>query len=108
MKPIERPETPAQAQRWETVKNRYLHAGLCLRCASQAAWGHQCGFTRVHPACDLCAGTDLPRSLTDRHGYEGVKWLRRSPNDARQGEYGSVGDPPGADADQIRAIAESA
>jgi hypothetical protein len=38
-----RPETLRQAQVWEGVKHRYVLAGLCDRCAAQAAWGHQWG-----------------------------------------------------------------
>jgi hypothetical protein len=51
----EPPETMRQAKRWETVKNRYLAAGLCIKCASQAAYGHQLAFSRIHPPCDDCA-----------------------------------------------------
>jgi hypothetical protein len=51
----EPPETIHQAKRWETVKNRYLAAGLCVNCASQAAYGHQLAFSRIHPPCDDCA-----------------------------------------------------
>lgn len=50
----EPPETMRQAKRWETTKNRYLAAGLCVTCASQAAYGHQLGFARIHPPCDKC------------------------------------------------------
>jgi hypothetical protein len=51
----DRPETVRQAQTWETVKNRYVAAGLCHKCASQAAWGHQIGFSRVeHAPCAAC------------------------------------------------------
>ncbi len=71
------PETAHQAAKWERVKNRYLRAGLCLRCASQAAWGHQCGFLAINPPCDDCAGVELPAWLTDHHGLRAVKWLRR-------------------------------
>ena len=33
-----RPETLAQVDQWETTKRRYLRAGLCHKCAAQAAW----------------------------------------------------------------------
>lgn len=74
--PRERPETPRQAQHWETVKNRYLQAGLCRRCAAQAAWGHQCGFRLIHPPCQVCRAIKLPTELVERHGQRPVKWLR--------------------------------
>jgi hypothetical protein len=49
------PETKSQAQRWEGVKNKYLAAGLCLKCASQEAWGHQIGFARLeYQPCSQC------------------------------------------------------
>lgn len=50
-----RPETLAQAEHWQRRNREYVRAGLCLRCAAQAAWGHQLGFTRVHPPCAACA-----------------------------------------------------
>lgn len=49
------PETPGQAQAWERVRGRYERAGLCARCAAQAAWGHQCGFATIAPPCPACA-----------------------------------------------------
>jgi hypothetical protein len=71
------PETPRQAVEWETAKRRYLGLGLCLRCASQAAWGHQCGFSQIHPPCDDCRGTALP---TDDYWFanrseRAARWL---------------------------------
>jgi hypothetical protein len=48
------PETITQAKAWMTVKNIYLELGLCEGCAAQAAWGHQCGFTVIHPPCNDC------------------------------------------------------
>lgn len=74
--PRERPETMIQARTWEVVKNRYLRAGLCLRCAAQAAWGHQCGFRLIHPPCEVCRALELPAELVERHGQRPVKWLR--------------------------------
>lgn len=48
-------ETPSQARNWERIKNLYLANGLCHRCASQAAYGHQLGYTSLQrepcPAC---------------------------------------------------------
>jgi hypothetical protein len=52
------PETMRQAQRWDVIKLRYMDAGLCHRCAAQAAWGHQDnagGWNDLQPPCDRCA-----------------------------------------------------
>jgi len=52
------PESMRQAQRWDVIKLRYKDAGLCDRCAAQAAWGHQDnagGWNDLHPPCDRCA-----------------------------------------------------
>lgn len=48
------PESRRQAQRWEQCKRRYLAVLGCHRCAAQAAWGAQCGFSVVHPPCVSC------------------------------------------------------
>jgi len=51
------PETPAMAKQWEIAKRRYLRAGLCHKCAAQAAWAHQPGtggFKLLQPPCDDC------------------------------------------------------
>lgn len=77
MKTSEEPETKGQAANWELVKNRYLKAGLCHRCASQAAWGHQCGFTAINDPCDYCRWIAIPPRLIEQHGYRAVKWLAR-------------------------------
>jgi hypothetical protein len=50
----EQPETPAQAKEWDKRFSAYQRGGLCPRCASQAAWGHQFGFTRVHAPWQGC------------------------------------------------------
>lgn len=49
------PETRREAANWETAKNKYLAAGLCYRCAAQAAWGIQNGWGTIHPPCRACA-----------------------------------------------------
>ena len=61
--PLTRPESPTQAQTWDKVASRYRAAGWCDQCAAQAAWGHQCGFTQIHPPCPTCRG----RALPDQH-----------------------------------------
>jgi hypothetical protein len=52
-------ETLEQAAEWERTKTRYLRAGLCHRCAAQAAWGHArgagVGWNAIHPPCAVCA-----------------------------------------------------
>jgi hypothetical protein len=47
----------AQARAFDRKKKRYRRLGLCHPCASQAAWGHQCGFGkgRIHDPCATCA-----------------------------------------------------
>ncbi len=53
-----RGETLDQARAWDRVKGRYLRAGLCHRCAAQAAFGHQVGaggWNAIHPPCADCA-----------------------------------------------------
>lgn len=47
-------ETLSQVRYFDTLKRRYVGFGLCQRCAAQAAWGHQLGFSRVHPPCAEC------------------------------------------------------
>lgn len=49
------PETPRQAEKWIRVKSWYDRSGLCARCSSQGAWGHQLGFSNVKPPCHPCA-----------------------------------------------------
>jgi hypothetical protein len=58
VKPSTRPESLAQARTWEKTKGRYLAAGLCRKCAGQAAWAHQSGaggWGLAHPPCSDCA-----------------------------------------------------
>lgn len=70
-------ETQAQADEFSIMRSRYGKAGLCTRCAPQAAYGHQYGFSQVHPPCAGCAETvaAMPtaqpngwRSQSRRHG----------------------------------------
>lgn len=51
----DKPETLSQARRWEVNRRRYeIDAGLCARCAGQAAWAHQLGWRSI--ATSPCAG----------------------------------------------------
>lgn len=50
-----KPETVGEARTWQKTLTRYRADGLCHRCASQAAWGHQNGFSLIRPPCDECA-----------------------------------------------------
>ena len=64
------PETLRQAQRWEAIKICYAEAGLCDRCATQPAWGHQDnggGWDNLRPPCDHCETVvrGLPVSTTN-------------------------------------------
>jgi len=74
--PNDKPETLSQAHHWQAVKSRYEYAGLCTACASQCAWGHQLGFTRLdRRPCDACQSYVLPSWLLQRHGMRGQTWL---------------------------------
>lgn len=51
------PETIEQVHTWDRTKLRYVRAGLCHKCAAQAAWGHQAGaggWLPLHPPCPSC------------------------------------------------------
>ena len=48
------PETTGQAEWWMRARSWYERAGLCPRCSSQGAWGHQLGFSNVKPPCTPC------------------------------------------------------
>ena len=53
-----RPESQAQVLQWEKTKRRYLQAGLCHKCAAQAAWACQLGaggWGPINPPCPECA-----------------------------------------------------
>lgn len=58
------PETIDIARRWQTRLNKYVTAGLCFRCAGQAAYGHCNGWANVYPPCADCwpivTGWDSP------------------------------------------------
>jgi hypothetical protein len=51
-----RPETLSQARTWEYARGFYLADGFCDRCAVQAAYGHQVGFSQVASVCPECHG----------------------------------------------------
>lgn len=71
------PETKSQADEHGRTMRHYLTLGICNACAGQAAWGHQNGFSSVHPPCLSCLPivasfpTEQPapwRSLSRRYG----------------------------------------
>jgi hypothetical protein len=70
-----RPETLAQARHWDEKVSRYRRAGFCDRCAAQAAWGHQIGFSNTQPVGDCCAGRPLP----ERAGDRAARWVGNKP-----------------------------
>lgn len=82
---VDPPETLRQAQRWDSAVTRYTRAGLCARCASQAAWGGQIGYTRVHAPCEYCAAI-----VADFPGAEHVNGWRTLPEMRR--DRGPLGD----------------
>jgi hypothetical protein len=52
-----RAETLEQVAEWERTKRRYLQAGLCHKCAAQAAWASEVGaggWNAIHPPCVEC------------------------------------------------------
>jgi hypothetical protein len=49
-----RPETLRQARLSDAAASFYRRAGLCDRCAGQAAWGHATSFSEVLPPCQEC------------------------------------------------------
>ena len=55
MNKSKQPETLTQAHRFTKYAARYRAAGLCPRCAAQAAYGHQHGWVAVHAPCTVCA-----------------------------------------------------
>lgn len=84
----DRPESPGQARCWETVRGKYVAAGLCSGCAAQAAWGHQNGFANIAPPCSGCApvvtGFDRPAGLDSpwRRAGRGTGGAVRVPHSA--------------------------
>lgn len=71
------PESVRQAQRWDAVKLRYVDAGLCDRCAAQAAWGHQdnaTGWNGLRSPCADCtpvvSGLPMPTTNPNWRRFE--------------------------------------
>ena len=76
------PETMGQARLWDQTHRWYVEAGLCVRCASQIAWGHQSGWSRAHPPCDTCA------PIIRTFPQEQVNGWRSVPEKSRRGRKG--------------------
>jgi hypothetical protein len=71
-KPTE-PEGLGQVRVWDRKKKRYLIAGLCERCAAQAAWGHAIGFGKIEKPCSVCQ--PLVNEFPDE-GPKGSPWRK--------------------------------
>ncbi len=69
----EAPETIGQARVWTRKCHRYEIAGLCARCAAQAAWGHAQGFTEIKDPCATCQPVV---STFPGAGPKGSKWRK--------------------------------
>lgn len=54
MRRVDTPETLGMVNTHECLTRRYVEAGLCLRCAVQAGYGHQLGWGEVNPPCATC------------------------------------------------------
>jgi hypothetical protein len=67
------PETKAQAQVFDRKVRRYTIAGLCGKCAAQAAWGHACGFQNINDPCAACQSTV---NTFETAGPRGSKWRK--------------------------------
>lgn len=69
----EKPETLGQARVWQRKCGRYRIAGLCDRCAAQAAYGHAEGFQNIKDPCETCQPTvdGFPTP-----GPRGSKWRK--------------------------------
>lgn len=79
-KPNDGPETQAEADHWQRRNNRYVRLGLCYPCAAQCAYGHQLGFSRIHPPCEAC------QPIVDTFPYPAVGPWRKvlDPGDAKR------------------------
>lgn len=66
------PETLGQVREWERTKRRYLAEGLCHRCAANAAYGHQLGFSRVEPPRATCAMLVLSFPVDKPNGWRAL------------------------------------
>lgn len=76
-------ETMGQARLWDNVHGWYLRAGLCARCASQIAWGHQIGWSRVHPPCETCLAIISTFPLEQVNGWRSVPKQDRTARESR-------------------------
>lgn len=76
------PESLRQARTFDATKRHYMQLGLCGRCAAQAAWGHQLGFSESKPPCHGCQSI-VDTFPVDKPG----KWRSNSPR--RGAEFSS-------------------
>jgi hypothetical protein len=73
------PETTRQARTWDVNFNAYKDAGFCPPCASQAAWGHQIGFSLANRVGNCCRGKSTPKGLE-----RAERWANAEPEPAEQ------------------------
>lgn len=65
------PETLNQVRWWDHNKTNYVKNGWCDKCAAQAAWGHQIGFTKIdNGPCEKCVGLPVPAKA----GARAARW----------------------------------
>ena len=92
---VDPPESLRQARRWDAACSRYTRAGLCSRCASQAAWGGQIGYSRVHAPCEACAPiiADFP-GAEHVNGWRSLPEMSRDQRPQRDSATGREADGP--------------
>lgn len=81
-----KPETQAQAERWNRVCRLAERAGLCSRCSSQFAWGIQGGFATVKEPCAACTIVMLDWPVVRPNG-----WHSPGGDVSARGTWASVG-----------------
>ncbi|PCC26512.1 hypothetical protein CIK75_02500 [Glutamicibacter sp. BW78] len=81
------PETASQAHTWERIKTHYLQLGLCHKCAAQAAYGSQYGFTDVNPPCVECSPTVAAFASKQPNGWRSQGRIRSRAGDPARLEH---------------------
>lgn len=78
---INQTETPAQAQRFDTVRKHYDSLGLCPSCAAQAAYGHQHGFSVAKSPCQECWQIIARFPRQEANGWRSLEWQKYRQSD---------------------------